>query len=203
MWSYIIAIICVLPYAKGETRVAIAHLQSQQSVTGQIEFTESAKGLHIQGVIVGLPPGAYGFHVHEFGDVRPGCNEAGRHFNPEGSTHGGRESKVRHVGDLGNVLFVNRQGASATVDIEDSILTLRGVNNILGRSLVLHQNQDDLGLGGNATSLTTGNSGPRIACGVIGLKSPTEPWNAAGSIAPSVLLFTTSLTLFTLRWKLL
>ncbi|XP_022814251.1 superoxide dismutase [Cu-Zn]-like [Spodoptera litura] len=202
-WLNIIAIICVIPYTKGEPRVAIAHLQSLQSVTGQIELTETAKGLHVYGVITGLPPGAYGFHVHELGDVTPDCNLAGRHFNPEGATHGGRESTIRHVGDLGNVLFVNDRAASATVDFEDSVLTLRGQNSILGRSLVLHIHEDDLGLGGNSTSLTTGNSGPRVACGVIGIKSPYEPWSAASSVSPSVLLFITSLTLFTLRWKLL
>lgn len=203
LWLNIIAIICVIPYANGEGRVAIAHLQSLKSVTGQIQFTETAKGLHVEGVIFGLPPGAYGFHVHELGDVAPGCDQAGRHFNPEGANHGGRNSTVRHVGDLGNVVFVSERAAYATVDFVDSLLALQGRNSILGRSLVLHEQTDDLGLGGNATSLTTGNSGPRIACGAIGIKSPYDPWNAASSMSPSMLLFITSLTLFTLKWKLL
>jgi superoxide dismutase, Cu-Zn family len=48
-------------------------------------------------------------------------------------------------------------------------ISLFGDDSIVGRSCVIHKNEDDLGKGGHADSLTTGNSGPRVACGVIGL----------------------------------
>lgn len=57
----------------------------------------------------------------------------------------------------------------ATISIVDPVITLHGRNNIIGRSLVIHAYADDLGKGGNAESLISGNSGPGVACGVIGL----------------------------------
>lgn len=42
---------------------------------------------------------------------------------------------------------------------------------MLGRSVVVHAGEDDLGHGNSADSKTTGNSGARLACGVIGLAS--------------------------------
>jgi Cu/Zn superoxide dismutase len=57
----------------------------------------------------------------------------------------------------------------AKVEIEDSIISLTGANNIVGRTLVVHADPDDLGKGGHELSKTTGNAGARIACGVIGI----------------------------------
>lgn len=52
--------------------------------------------------------------------------------------------------------------------IVDNYQTLSGPRSIIGRGLVIHNNSDDLGKGGTPDSLTTGNSGSRIACAVIG-----------------------------------
>ncbi|XP_063624159.1 uncharacterized protein LOC134796122 [Cydia splendana] len=169
-------------------RVAIAHLVANE-ISGSITFTETDDGLRVTGSITGLSAGEYGFHIHELGDVTT-CLTTGAHFNPDGVNHGGRDHDVRHVGDFGNVQFVdvNRNGV-ATVDFTDHVATLRGRNNILGRALVLHEGTDDLGLGGHEDSLTTGNAGGRVACGVIGIVSPGEPWeNSAVTTAPSLLL---------------
>lgn len=185
-WLLFIGII-VITYVNGETRSAVAHLVAQ-NVTGKIVFTEKTDGLRVTGNITGLDAGSYGFHVHEYGDTST-CDASGSHFNPDDNTHGGREHQVRHVGDLGNVVFVGNDVAVAAIDFVDSIIALRGRNSILGRTLVLHQQKDDLGQGGDAGSLLTGNAGPRVACGVIGIKSPGEPWNSAPSTAPSVFLF--------------
>lgn len=109
-----------------------------------------------------------GFHIHEFGDVRS-CKNAGDHYNPHGKTHGDLNSPSSHLGDLGNLTI--RRGV-----INQSILAkkvrLSGKYSIIGRSLVIHSREDDLGLGGNKKSLETGNSGPRILCGVIALANP-------------------------------
>jgi len=89
------------------------------------------------------------------------------HFNPFKTTHGGPNSKVRHVGDLGNIK-TNAKG-EAKYSFCDSVIKLRGTkSNIIGRGLIIHEDEDDCGKGGNAESLKTGNAGKRIACSVIG-----------------------------------
>lgn len=57
----------------------------------------------------------------------------------------------------------------ARINITDALISLTpGSNNIVGRSLVVHADPDDLGQGGHELSKTTGNAGGRLACGVIG-----------------------------------
>ncbi|KOB77077.1 Superoxide dismutase [Cu-Zn] [Operophtera brumata] len=175
-------------------RTAIAHLRDGV-VNGTVLFTEMDEGLRVTGIITGLTAGEYGFHVHELGDTDT-CDTAGAHFNPDGNNHAGREDPVRHVGDLGNVIFVGNDTAIAVFDYVDTVIALRGRNDILGRTLVLHEERDDLGLGGVDASLTTGNAGGRVACGVIGIKYPAEPWNSAASVNPSLVLFILVLTVF-------
>ncbi|XP_045773011.1 superoxide dismutase [Cu-Zn], chloroplastic-like [Maniola jurtina] len=160
-------------------RVAIAHLNSK-TVNGTIAFLEIENGtIHVQGLLIGpgLKPGLYGFHIHEFGNTIT-CDSTGAHFDPHRRSHGGRLHDVRHVGDFGNVRFEDAGAgiAVAHVDFLDEIITFSGQNNILGRGLVLHEQEDDLGEGGHELSSTTGNAGARIACGVIGIQSGN--WNS-------------------------
>jgi Cu-Zn family superoxide dismutase len=118
--------------------------------------------------IVGLSPNSlHGFHVHEAGDLSDKCTSMCAHFNPFKTTHGCPNSKVRHVGDLGNIK-TNAKG-EAKYSFCDSVIKLRGTkSNIIGRGLIIHEDEDDCGKGGNAESLKTGNAGKRIACSVIG-----------------------------------
>lgn len=132
--------------------------------------TQAADGpVEVTGQISGLAQGSHGFHVHEFGDNTNGCISAGPHFNPDGKTHGGPASAVRHVGDLGNI-EANAEGV-AKVQITDAQIQLHGKNNVVGRTLVVHADIDDLGAGGHELSATTGNAGARVGCGVIGICS--------------------------------
>lgn len=108
----------------------------------------------------------HGFHVHESGDTSIGCDSACAHFNPYKKTHGCPGMKNRHVGDLGNI--VSDMDGCAKYSFFDDIVKLRGKSNIIGRCLVIHEDEDDCGFGGNESSLKTGNSGKRIACSVIG-----------------------------------
>jgi len=137
---------------------------------GVIEFTLVGSGgtVRVNGSLTGLSPGHHGFHVHEVGDIGNACTAAGVHFNPFGKNHGAPTAKQRHVGDLGNI----RADASgiAHIDISDTQMTLNGqTTNIIGRAIVIHEMPDDLGLGNNDESKKTGNSGKRVACGIIGV----------------------------------
>ncbi|XP_028171660.1 superoxide dismutase [Cu-Zn], chloroplastic-like [Ostrinia furnacalis] len=182
-------------FADNEHRVAVAYLRTE-NVTGKILFTETDEGLRVSGAIVGLEEGHYGFHIHELGDVDT-CLTTGAHFNPDNIQHGGRDDEVRHVGDLGNVIFAGAQIPVSNFQFVDGTISLRGRNNILGRGLVLHEQEDDLGRGDHPDSLTTGNAGARVACAVIGMHAPVDAWhyNSSFNIGPSVSLIASILML--------
>jgi len=137
-------------------------------VNGVVHFKQDANGeTSIEGTVEGLTPGLHGFHVHEFGDNTNGCISAGPHFNPAGKPHGGPADQDRHVGDLGNITAAD--GGVAKIAFSDRMISLTGPNSIIGRTLVVHADPDDLGKGGAEDSLTTGHAGARLSCGVIGL----------------------------------
>ena len=146
---------------------AVCIIKGDANVTGTIHFEQKGDTLQVNGEVKGLAPGQHGFHVHEFGDTTNGCTSTGAHFNPTGRTHGAPTAEERHVGDLGNV--VADANGVAKFQLTDKIASLAGSNSILGRALVVHADQDDLGQGGHELSKTTGNAGARVGCGVIGI----------------------------------
>jgi Cu-Zn family superoxide dismutase len=109
-----------------------------------------------------LPRGAHGFHIHKAGDLRgEGCKGACDHYHVgRPMPHGGLHSKKRHTGDLGNV-----RGPTFK-----RTYTLRNITpqDVWGRSLIVHEDEDDLGKGHHTDSKTTGHSGARIACAIFG-----------------------------------
>ncbi|OMH82646.1 Superoxide dismutase [Cu-Zn] [Zancudomyces culisetae] len=151
---------------------AVCVLRGDQGVTGVVTIVQESadKPAEITAEINGLKKGDHGFHIHEFGDNTNGCISAGGHFNPFSKTHGAPEDAVRHVGDLGNISSSGEDKA-AKLHITDKMVTLFGANSVVGRSVVVHENVDDLGKGGHELSLVTGNAGGRLACGVIGFSS--------------------------------
>ena len=120
----------------------------------------------IKGTVTGLEPGEHGFHIHEFGDMSKGCESMGGHYNPDGADHGDIDNG--HVGDLGNI-NAGEDGV-ATINIRAKRIDLLGERSVVGRGVVVHAKQDDLGQGKDAESLKTGNAGDRLACGVITLR---------------------------------
>ncbi|AKR14211.1 superoxide dismutase [Dasychira pudibunda nucleopolyhedrovirus] len=138
--------------------------------SGRIYFKQGApdEPVSITGYLLNLPRGLHGFHVHEFGDTSNGCTSAGEHFNPTRQRHGAPDAAERHVGDLGNVRSAGCTALTA-IHMSDNVITLFGPLSILGRSLVVHTDRDDLGLGEHPLSKTTGNSGGRLGCGIIGV----------------------------------
>lgn len=137
-------------------------------IRGHVLFTEELGKVRIDIDIKGLKPNSkHGFHVHEYGDMRDKCESMCSHFNPYNEVHGGPGSKHRHVGDLGNIQTDAR--GHAKYSMLDSMIQLSGYKrNIVGRGLIIHADEDDLGLGGDEASLKNGNAGKRIACSVIG-----------------------------------
>lgn len=91
----------------------------------------------------------------------------GGHYNPFGKQHGAPEDEDRHVGSLGNI-EVDAEGV-AFIHIEDKLVKLIGPYSIIGRSLVIHTGEDDLGKGGHELSLINGNAGSGVAAGVVGI----------------------------------
>ena len=140
------------------------------TIKGTVKFTEDLDNnqIKIELNITGLKSNSlHGFHVHEAGDLTDKCTSMCAHFNPYGKTHGCPGLTERHVGDLGNIKTNNKGEAKYT--FYDNVIKLRGTKcNIIGRGLIIHEDEDDCGQGGNAESLKTGNAGKRIACAVIG-----------------------------------
>ena len=140
--------------------MAIVNPKSASEVVGAVTFSEVDGGVRILADFSGLTPGKHGFHIHERGDCSAeDGSSAGGHFNPTHQKHGGPDSADRHVGDLGN-LEANKFGF-AHYDRVDTVITLSGENSIIGKSIVVHEGEDDL------STDPTGNSGKRLGCGVI------------------------------------
>ncbi|KAI8336251.1 CuZnSOD [Chlamydoabsidia padenii] len=148
---------------------AVCVLLGDSKVTGTVTFTQESEKAPtaIDANISGLTEGKHGFHVHEFGDTTNGCISAGNHFNPFDKPHGAPEDEIRHLGDLGNVIA--GADGKATLKVTDNHIKLMGPHSVIGRTVVVHADEDDLGKTSHELSKATGNSGDRLACGVIGV----------------------------------
>jgi Cu-Zn family superoxide dismutase len=141
---------------------AIAVLDTKD-VYGIVRVSQEAKGVRIHADFTKLPPGLHGFHIHKAGDMREGCTSCCDHWHKgTPSIHGGPPSSHghRHTGDLGNI----------SMDKPTSSFFLKGVRveELFGRSIIVHADPDDLGKGEYEDSATTGHSGARIACAIFG-----------------------------------
>jgi superoxide dismutase, Cu-Zn family len=150
-----------------EVTKAIAILWSAPTskVQGAVMFEKVENGVKITADIFGLTPGKHGFHIHEFGDCSAvDYTSAGPHFMMTGQSHGAPGDKMSHMGDMGNL--VADSTGKAHLEFVDANISFSGHNSILGRSVIIHEKEDDL------KTQPTGNSGARIACGTIGIVKP-------------------------------
>lgn len=143
----------------------------QNELNGYVTFSQDTPSstVRINGHIENLEPGKHGFHVHAFGNLKStDCMKCGGHWNPTKKLHGGRNDIESHAGDLGNI-NANQKGISK-FRFETSKLQLFGdvTESIVGRSIVIHKDEDDNGTGGHDDSLITGHAGARLDCAVIG-----------------------------------
>jgi Cu-Zn family superoxide dismutase len=140
---------------------------------GSVTFTQQGDRVRVVARVSGLTPGLHGFHVHEKGDCSaPDAMSAGGHFNPHGKPHGDRQGSERHAGDLGNLSADSDGNARLDIAVEGLSVAPGAPDSVVGKSVVVHANPDDL------KSQPAGNSGPRVACGVV-LSA------AAGTAAPA------------------
>jgi superoxide dismutase, Cu-Zn family len=129
---------------------------------GTVAFTDSYTGVLVTGTISGVGLGAHGIHIHETGKCEVPFTSAGAHFNPEHRKHGFKNPEGSHLGDMPNI----DTPAAGQHKFEFLLpgVTLKGTNALLdadGASIVVHTARDDY------LTDPAGNSGGRIACGVI------------------------------------
>jgi Cu-Zn family superoxide dismutase len=143
---------------------AVAVFSGINGVEGNVLFTAHSHGCRVVADFSKLPEGEHGFHIHRAGDLRgEGCQGACDHYHKgKAQNHGGPPSHKgdRHTGDLGNI---SGPACRASFILKDV-----AVHELYGRSVIVHEDADDYGKGGQTNSLTTGNSGKRIGCAIIG-----------------------------------
>jgi Cu-Zn family superoxide dismutase len=152
---------CASMAPPGPTAVATLEPTRGNAATGQVSFVQKGDRVVVTARVTGLPPGSHGFHVHEKGDCSSGDGmSAGGHFNPLGKPHGNPSSPDHHAGDM--PMLVADSGGVANLTVELSGMTIgTGATDIAGKAVIVHKDPDDF------TTQPTGNSGARLACGVI------------------------------------
>lgn len=153
---------CSVLQSQGARAVAKLEAAKGNPAWGSVSFVESGGMVVVRADVRGLPSAAqFGFHVHEKGDCSAAdFTSAGGHFNPGAKPHSHYGKPERHAGDMPN-LRSDAEG-NATYSFETPLLTVRpGPNSVVGKAVVIHANPDDY------ASQPAGNSGPRIACGLI------------------------------------
>ncbi len=133
---------------------------NNSGVNGTVRFMPQGDEVRIEVDVYGLTPGPHGIHIHEFGDCSaPDGSSAGDHFDPVNQPHGA-PGPATHPGDLGNIAA--DANGTARISLDTSRITLgKGTAGVLGRAVVVHAMADDL------QSQPAGDSGARVACGVI------------------------------------
>jgi Cu-Zn family superoxide dismutase len=131
---------------------------------GTTTFTQVGGALRVVLEVQGLPPGAKAVHLHAVGRCEgPGFTSAGGHFNPHGRQHGALNPAGPHAGDLPNIT-IGADGKGRLESTTELMTLLSGPTSLFdtdGSALVIHAAPDDF------RTDPTGNSGARIACGVI------------------------------------
>lgn len=152
-------------YYEGVSSVlAAAGVRDAKDVAvGYASFRETRFGVLVDLKVTGLPRGAHGVHVHAIGRCEPPAfTSAGAHLNPNAAQHGLKNERGPHAGDLPN-LVVGDDGKGSLSYVNPYLSLQPGASNSLrlGTTLVIHAGPDD------ERTDPAGNSGERIACGVI------------------------------------
>ncbi len=165
--AYIVATVAVagcasvVPSAPSATAVADLASTTGNTAKGTVTFTQRGDKVAVAAKLIGLTPGSHGFHIHEKGDCSSGDGmSAGGHFNPFGKPHANPSAADHHAGDM--PMVVADASGNASLDATLDVTTIgSGAGDIVGKAVIVHKDPDDF------TTQPTGNSGARVACGVI------------------------------------
>lgn len=148
--------------APGSTASAEMKPTAGQSAAGVVTLRQKGESIELRAQLSGLQPGqVHGFHVHEKGDCSaPDASSAGAHLNPADAPHGMPHTGPHHAGDLPALKADASGRAEVTFEVKGTLLGA-GAADFMGKALVVHAQPDDY------RSQPAGNSGARIACGVI------------------------------------
>jgi superoxide dismutase, Cu-Zn family len=165
MW-FVAAALLLLTVAPARAQQS-AHadiMDSKGQKIGAAQLQQTSGGVRISLTASQLPPGTHGFHIHTVGACDPpDFKTAGPHFNPDNKKHGAKNPDGPHAGDLFNI-EVAADGTAHATSLAPNVTLGAGPNSLFhdgGTSLVIHAQADDL------MTDPSGNSGARIACGVI------------------------------------
>ena len=132
---------------------------------GVVTFTQSGAEMKIVVDVTGLTPGKHGFHIHEYGD----CSAPDGNRPAAISIRRTIRTRVTIPRNATKVTWVTLRptAGKAHLELTDNMMTMSGSKSIIGRGIIVHEKADDL-----KTTAPTGNSGARVACGVIGIAQP-------------------------------
>jgi superoxide dismutase, Cu-Zn family len=140
----------------------IVNAQGQKIGTARI--VAAKQGVKVELKVEKLPPGTHGFHFHTVGKCEgPDFKSAGAHFNPDAKQHGKDNPAGPHAGDMLNIVVAADGKAKATL-VDTNVTLAAGPNSLFhdgGASIMIHEKEDDY------KTDPSGNSGARIACGVV------------------------------------
>jgi superoxide dismutase, Cu-Zn family len=152
--------------ACGEENQATTQLESRSgsSTTGTATFKEDSDQVTLTLEVSGATPGRHGAHIHEKGDCSAAdASSAGGHWNPASKTHGTADAN-HHLGDLGNIDIGQDGRGALTLSKKEWKIGDGSTEDVVGKAVVIHASEDDL------MTDPAGNSGSRVACGVIARK---------------------------------
>lgn len=143
-------------------------------IKGDVLVINYRDGVKLKANFTELPPGKHGFHIHKAGDLRgEGCHGLCEHYDIGKNTHGGSPDHggKRHTGDLGNIELKDGKFQ------KEYYIKGTKVKDLWGRSIIVHEDEDDLGKGAFDDSKVTGHSGARIGCAIFGRTSCKPKYN--------------------------